>query len=94
LAISVALSGLEVHARGEVRYSLPGVGVGVQFIDIPENAIHSIEREIRLSRRTPRPARRAIPHKLHRRELNRRKLNRKSTRRKRAKSKATPRKPR
>jgi PilZ domain-containing protein len=80
LSFCLALSGLEVHARGEVRYSIPGVGVGVQFIDIPEDAIHSIEREIQLSRRTRCPA-----HKL---------INRKSTRRKRSKPKATPRKPR
>ncbi|MGD0426587.1 MAG: PilZ domain-containing protein [Candidatus Acidiferrales bacterium] len=80
LSFCLALSGLEVHARGEVRYSIPGVGVGVQFIDIPEDAIHSIEREIELSRRTRRPA-----HKL---------INRKLTRRKRLKPRATPRKPR
>jgi hypothetical protein len=80
LSFCLALSGLEVHARGEVRYSIPGVGVGVQFIDIPEEAIHSIEREIRLSRRTRRPA-----HKI---------INRKLTRRKRSKPRATPRKPR
>jgi hypothetical protein len=80
LSFCLALSGLEVHARGEVRYSIPGVGVGVQFIDIPEEAIHSIEREIRLSRRTRRPV-----HKI---------INRKLTRRKRSKPKATPRKPR
>jgi hypothetical protein len=80
LSFCLALSGLEVHARGEVRYSIPGVGVGVQFIDSPEDAIHSIEREIELSRRTRRPA-----HKL---------INRKLTRRKRLKPRATPRKPR
>jgi hypothetical protein len=88
LSFCLALSGLEVHARGEVRCSLPGVGV--QFIDIPENAIHSIEREIQLSRRTPsRPARKVTWNK-----SKGHKLNRKLTRRKRAKSKATPRKPR
>jgi len=80
LRFCLALSGLEVQARGEVRYSLPGVGVGVQFIDIAENAIHSIEREIQLSRSIRRPV-----HKV---------TNRKSTRRKSSKSKATPRKSR
>jgi hypothetical protein len=93
LSFCLALSGLEVHARGEVRYSLPGVGVGVQFIDISENASHSIEREIRLSRRTQRPARKVSPRKLNGRKLSR-KSNRKLTRRKRAKSKAMPRKSR
>ena len=80
LSFSLALSGVEVQARGEVHYSLPGVGVGVQFVDITENAIHSIEREIQLSRRIRRPV-----HKV---------INRKLTRRKRSKLKAVPRKSR
>jgi hypothetical protein len=80
LSFSLALSGVEVQARGEVRYSLPGVGVGVQFVDITEKAIHSIEREIQLSRRIRRPV-----HKV---------INRKLTRRKRSKLKAAPRKSR
>ena len=49
-------SGLEVQARSEVRYSLPGVGIGVQFIDVSEKAIRSIEKEIDLTRRARRPA--------------------------------------
>jgi PilZ domain len=85
LSFCLALSGLEVQARGEVRYTLPGVGVGVQFVDIAENAIHSIEREIQLSRSIRRPARRVIKHTLARR---------KPIGRKPSKSKATPRKSR
>jgi hypothetical protein len=85
LSFCLALSGLEVQARGEVRYSLPGVGVGVQFIDIAENAIHSIEREIQLSRSARRPVRKATNRKSTRRKLSRRKPSR---------SKATPRKSR
>jgi hypothetical protein len=98
LSFCLALSGLEVNARGEVRYSLPGVGVGVQFVDIPESAIHSIEREIQLSRRTQPPARKVTLRKSNGRTLSRRKLSRKSNRkltaRKPSKSKATPRKSR
>jgi hypothetical protein len=95
LSFCLALSGLEVHARGEVRYSLPGVGVGVKFIDISENAIRSIEQEIQLSRRSPRrPARSATRLESTRKKSNGRKVNRKLTRRKRAKSKAMPRKSR
>jgi hypothetical protein len=90
LSFCLALSGLEVQARGEVRYSLPGVGVGVQFVDIAENAIHSIEREIQLSRNTRRKVHKATSHKLTGRKL----IRRKSTRRKHLKSKATPRKSR
>jgi PilZ domain len=85
LSFCLALSGLEVQVRGEVRCSLPGVGVGVQFIDIAENAIHSIEREIPLSRSTRRSVHKVINRKLARR---------KSTDRKPSKSKATPRKSR
>ncbi len=85
LSFCLALSGLEVQARGEVRYTLPGVGVGVQFVDIVENTIHSIEREIQLSRSVRRPVHKVINRKLARR---------KSTRRKPSKSKATPRKSR
>jgi hypothetical protein len=84
LSFCLALSGVEVQARGEVRYSLPGVGVGVQFIDISENAIHSIEQETRLSRRLQRPARKAAARKLRRGN---------STPRKRSKPQARPRKP-
>jgi PilZ domain len=83
LSFCLALSGVEVQARGEVRYTLPGVGVGVQFIDISENAIHSIEQETRLSRRLQRPARKVTARKL---------VRRKSTPRKRSKPKARPRK--
>jgi hypothetical protein len=85
LSFCLALSGVEVQARGEVRYCLPGVGVGVRFVDIAENAIHSIEREIQLSRNTRRPVPKVINRKLARR---------KSTAGKRLKSKTTPRKSR
>jgi hypothetical protein len=83
LSFCLALSGLDVQARGEVRYSLPGVGIGVQFIDMSENAIRSIEQETRLSRRLQRSSRKVTARKSARR---------KSTSRRRAKSKATPRK--
>jgi hypothetical protein len=85
LSFCLALSGVEVRARGEVRYCLPGVGVGVRFVDVAENAIHSIEREIQLLRNTRRPVPKVINRKLARR---------KSARRKRLKSRTTPRKSR
>ncbi len=34
-----------VTARGEVRYCLPGVGIGVEFIALPEDAQRAIEEE-------------------------------------------------
>jgi hypothetical protein len=44
----LALSGFEVHSRAEVRYCLPGVGVGVEFIDISRECVRAIEREIEI----------------------------------------------
>lgn len=39
-------TGVLVQARGEVRYCLPGVGVGVEFIDISPEAARAIEEEM------------------------------------------------
>lgn len=52
----LALSGAEVHARCEVRYCLPGVGVGVEFIGVSPEAVRAIEREIEAATRPPRKA--------------------------------------
>ncbi len=41
-------TGTQVTSRAEVRYCLPGVGVGIEFIDISEEAVHAIEKEISL----------------------------------------------
>jgi hypothetical protein len=43
-------SGAEVSTRAEVRYCLPGVGVGVEFVDISADAVRAIEKEIQLGR--------------------------------------------
>ena len=37
---------VEVRTRAEVRYSLPGVGVGVEFIDITPEDRQAIEEEL------------------------------------------------
>lgn len=37
-----------VVTRAEVRYCLPGVGVGVEFVNISEEALQAIEREVTL----------------------------------------------
>jgi len=39
-------SGYEVNARGEVRYCLSGVGVGVEFIEISDEARDAIQQEV------------------------------------------------
>jgi hypothetical protein len=36
----------EIHARAEVRYCLPGVGIGVEFIDISPEATAAIADEL------------------------------------------------
>ena len=40
-------SNYEVCARCEVRYCLPGVGIGVEFVDISEEARRMIEQELK-----------------------------------------------
>lgn len=44
-------SGALVTTRAEVRYCLPGVGVGIEFIGISQEAVHAIEEEMRLQGR-------------------------------------------
>jgi len=39
-------SGHHVKARAEVRYCLPGVGIGVEFVEISEEDKQVIESEI------------------------------------------------
>jgi PilZ domain len=49
LRFRLDLTDAEIHTRCEVRYFLPGVGVGVEFVGISPEAIHSIQEEIKLS---------------------------------------------
>jgi hypothetical protein len=46
LRFQLAHSGMEVETRGEVRYCLPGVGVGVEFIGVSREAERKIAWEI------------------------------------------------
>lgn len=50
LRFCLDLSGVEVQARGEVRYCIPGIGIGVEFIALSPKAIRAIEKEIELVR--------------------------------------------
>ncbi|MGB0036698.1 MAG: PilZ domain-containing protein [Candidatus Acidiferrales bacterium] len=45
----LALSGVAVRSRCEVRYCLAGVGVGVEFVEISSEAVRAIEKEIELA---------------------------------------------
>jgi hypothetical protein len=40
-------TGAEVSARGEVRYCLAGVGIGVEFVEISAESEQAIEEELR-----------------------------------------------
>ena len=46
LRFRLSRSGIEVQARGEVRYCLPGVGIGVEFIGLAPEYLRAIEEEI------------------------------------------------
>jgi PilZ domain len=45
IGFRLSRSKLMVSARGEVRYCLPGVGIGVEFIGLAEDAQRAIEEE-------------------------------------------------
>ena len=49
LKFRLAVTGVEVRARCEVRYCHPGIGIGVEFIGISPEASKDIERELALS---------------------------------------------
>jgi hypothetical protein len=47
----LALSGIEIRSRAEVRYCLAGVGVGVEFVEISPESIAAIQHEIEMTDR-------------------------------------------
>ena len=40
-------SNVEVQTRGEVRYCLPGIGIGVEFVGLGAEAVRAIEKELK-----------------------------------------------
>ena len=46
LRFRLARTGTRIAARCEVRYCLVGVGVGVEFVDLPTECARAIEMEI------------------------------------------------
>jgi hypothetical protein len=48
-------SNFEVLARCEVRYCLPGVGIGVEFVEISREAQRAIEEEIKTNEFSAKP---------------------------------------
>jgi PilZ domain len=53
LRFRLARSGVLIETRGEVRYCLRGVGVGVEFVSIPPGSVKAIEDEIGLAAQHP-----------------------------------------
>lgn len=39
-------SNVEVQTRGEVRYCLPGIGIGVEFVGLGVESVQAIEKEL------------------------------------------------
>jgi hypothetical protein len=52
LKFRLAVTGVEVRTRCEVRYCRPGVGIGVEFIGLTPEAATDIARELALSGET------------------------------------------
>ena len=59
LKFRLAVTSVEVRTRCEVRYCLPGVGVGVEFIGLSAEATDDIERELALSREATPPGKKS-----------------------------------
>ena len=49
LKFRLAITGAEIQSRGEVRHFIPGVGVGVEFVELSRDAVASIKRELSFS---------------------------------------------
>jgi hypothetical protein len=54
LRFRLAITNAIVETRSEVRYCLPGVGVGVEFVGLAPDARKAIERELALNGETRR----------------------------------------
>jgi len=53
LKFRLAVTGVEVRTRCEVRYCLPGVGIGVEFVGLSSEAAEAIENELALNGEAP-----------------------------------------
>jgi Tfp pilus assembly protein PilZ len=46
LRFDLVCTGTVIEAQGKVRYWIPGVGLGIKFIDLPSACRDAIEREL------------------------------------------------
>jgi hypothetical protein len=54
LTFRLARTGVKIAARCEVRYCMPGVGMGVEFVNLPPECAHAIDIEMGKKSRTDR----------------------------------------
>jgi PilZ domain len=52
LRFRLTRSNIEVQTRGEVRYCLPGIGIGVEFVGIAPEAKRAIEQDLEATPRS------------------------------------------
>jgi hypothetical protein len=55
LRFRLTRSNVEVQTRGEVRYCLPGIGIGVEFVGIGAESVRAIEKELKASSSSRHP---------------------------------------
>ena len=58
----LALSGASIAARGEVRYCLPGVGIGLEFCDLDASTRKLLENEMSLAKTRRVGSERSLGH--------------------------------
>src|SRR5579863_3086973 len=63
LRFRLTRSDFQVQTRCEVRYCLPGIGIGVEFIGLGTEAVRAIEKELRFFSQFRRPRRKSRPGK-------------------------------
>ena len=57
LRFRLTQSNIEVQTRAEVRYCLPGIGIGVEFVGLGPESVRAIEKELEAFSRRRRPNR-------------------------------------
>jgi hypothetical protein len=64
LRFRLTQSKVQVQTRCEVRYCLPGIGIGVEFLGLAAEAVRAIEKELKdFARHRDRQIARKIPSK-------------------------------
>jgi Tfp pilus assembly protein PilZ len=63
MRFSLTHSNVEVQTRGEVRYCLPGTGIGVEFLGLDAKSKKAIEQELKAFTRSSKPRKNLDPLK-------------------------------